>query len=926
MRADLPLIALAGLPGGAGDVVLCATARLAADLRRAHGAAQAQAGRRTWHALQSATPAQWLDHLSSAALLRGQIPVAALPGRFLTRAQERTVWEDAILTDTVDGVDAGMDDLFDREALSQAAMEADALSRLWHIEVPEAFRNEEHRAFLRWQTQVNERCRVNRWQTQADVLLWRIGCLERGAGQLPQRLLVAGFTAHDPVLERVLAALERRGVALFQLDFGHAAAVNVQVLALPDAAAECRAAAAWARDRLTRAPQARLRIAVADMAMQRTLESVLDAALHPQAVGAEWAAVPRAYVFTDGSPLAELEPVAAALRLLQLFVSPRQVALAEFGALLCGPGWSLDASEADLRAQLDAALRERLPPQATLERMVREALRWLERESPDGSAGGLLATHLVALQDAARRVGGRAAPSAWASRFIALLEAIGWPGERRLLAGERAACDAFTEVLTAAALLDGVAGRIDAAAAWRELRRQCREYRLPPPRAPGAPAAQIEVCRLADALGGPVDGLWLMGMNEGVWPPLPRPNPLLPAAVQRGAGIPVACAARLAAAAQREQRLWYRSATGVVFSWAEREGERELRPSPLLAGMAVAEFTSGVMQATVQVSRLPLEFIADARAPAVTASEKIRGGTALLAAQAVCPAWAFYRYRLGAAVLPAPTFGPDARARGALLHLALEAFWRGRAQADLLRLQDTGALTAEIGGVVQQALEEFNRRAAAPLPPRLSALEAQRLQALLARWLVLEAARPPFRVLACEERHEISIEGLPVRLVIDRVDVLDDGRLVILDYKSGKSASAESWARARLIEPQLPVYAACVFPDRPLAAVALARVVTEAPGFAGIAAEAGLLPEVKPLDEQRRRYAAADFPDWAAVRMRWAERITELACEVRDGVAAVVFEREDELAHCDVRPLLRLAERRRQWEATCVDGSGGEQS
>lgn len=926
MRTDLPLIALADLPGGGGDVVLCATARLAADLRRAHGEAQVRAGRRTWHALQSATPAQWLDHLTSATLLRGQIPAAALPGCFLTRPQERTVWEDAILADTTEGTDtelgAGLGDLFDREALAQAAMEADALSRLWRIEAPEAFRNEEHHAFLRWQMQVNERCNANRWQTQTDALLWRIGCIERGAGQLPQRLLVAGFTVHDPVLERVLAALGRRGVALFELDFGHAAAVNVQVAVLPDAAAECRAAAAWASDRLARAPQARLRIAVADMAaMQRTLESALDAALHPQAVGAEWAAVPRAYVFVDGSPLAELEPVATALRLLQLFVSSRQVALAEFGALLCGPGWSLDASEADLRAQLDAALRERLPPQTTLERMVRTTLHWLEQEDRDDSS---LATHLAALRDAVRRGGGRATPSAWAARFIALLEAIGWPGERPLLAGERAACDAFTEVLAATTLLDGVAGRIDAAAAWRELRRQCRERRLLPPRAPGAQAVQIEVCRLADALGGPVDGLWLMGINEGVWPPLPRPNPLLPAAVQRSVGVPVTSAASLAAAAQREQRLWCRSATEVVFSWAEREGERELRPSPLLAGRTAEKFSAGALPVVVQAPRLPLEFIADARAPVVTASEKIRGGTALLAAQAVCPAWAFYRYRLGAAVLPAPTFGLDARARGALLHLALEAFWRGRAQADLLRLQDAGALAAEIGRVVQLALEEFNRRAAEPLPPRLSVLEAQRLQALLARWLVLEAARPPFRVLACEERHEISIEGLPVRLVIDRVDVLDDGRLVILDYKSGKSASAESWARARLTEPQLPLYAACVFPDRPLAAVALARVVTEAPGFAGIAAEAGLLPEVKPLDEQRRRYPEADFPDWDSVRMRWAEHITELACEVRDGVAAVVLEREDELAYCDVRPLLRLAERRQQWEATRADGSGGE--
>jgi exodeoxyribonuclease-5 len=912
MRADLPLIALADLPGGSGDVVLCATARLAVDLRRAHGEAQARAGRRTWHALQSATLAQWLDHLSSAALLRGEIPAVALPGRFLTRTQERNVWEEAILADT-GGV--AMAELFDHEALAQAAMEATMLSRLWRIEVPEAFRNEEHHAFLRWQAQVDARCRANRWLTQTDALLWRIGCLERGAGQLPQRLLIAGFTAHDPALERVLATLEQRGVVLFELDFGHAAMTNVYVTPLPDAAAECRAAAAWARERLARAPQARLRIAVADMAAtQRALESALDAALHPQAVGAGWAGVPRAYVFVDGSPLAELEPVATALRLLRLCVSPRQVALTEFSALLCGPGWSRDVGEADLRARLDAALRERLPPEATLERMVRAALRWLEREHPGGMAGSLLAGHLAALLDAAQRSGGRATPSVWATRFSALLEAIGWPGERPLLASERTACDAFTEVLAAAALLDGVAGRIDAAAAWRELRRQCGERRLQIPHAPGMQAARIEVCHLADALGGPVDGLWLMGINEGVWPSVPRPNPLLPAAAQRSAGIPVACAARLAAAARREQQLWCSSASEVVFSWAEREGERELRPSPLLAGMAAEKFSAEALLADVQAPQLPLEFIADARAPAVTASEQIRGGTALLAAQAVCPAWAFYRYRLGAAVLPTPTFGLDARSRGALLHLALEAFWRGRAQADLLRMQDAGTLATEIGRVVQHALDEFNRRAAEPLPPRLSMLEAQRLQALLARWLMIEAARPPFRVLACEERHEISIEGLPVRLVVDRIDALDDGRLVILDYKSGKSASAESWAQARPTEPQLPIYAACVFPDRPLAAVALARVVSDAPGFAGIAAEAGVLPEVKPLDEQRRRYASADFPDWAAVRQRWAERITELAREVKDGVAAVVVEREAELDYCDVKPLLRLAERRRQWE------------
>ena len=42
--ADLPICSLAELPGGPDVMVLCPTARLAADLRRAHGVAQMQTG------------------------------------------------------------------------------------------------------------------------------------------------------------------------------------------------------------------------------------------------------------------------------------------------------------------------------------------------------------------------------------------------------------------------------------------------------------------------------------------------------------------------------------------------------------------------------------------------------------------------------------------------------------------------------------------------------------------------------------------------------------------------------------------------------------------------------------------------------------------------------------------------------------------
>lgn len=91
--------------------------------------------------------------------------------------------------------------------------------------------------------------------------------------------------------------------------------------------------------------------------------------------------------------------------------------------------------------------------------------------------------------------------------------------------------------------------------------------------------------------------------------------------------------------------------------------------------------------------------------------------------------------------------------------------------------------------------------------------------------------------------------------------------------------------------------------------MALARVTREAPAFLGVAENEGLLPEVKALDAQRRRFGVEDFPDWDALRTCWATRLRENAREVKEGVAAVVFEDDKALAYCEVLPLLRLAER-----------------
>ena len=923
LRSDLPLIALADLPGGAQTVVLCHSARLATDLRRAHGMQQAARGLASWHALQTATPALWLDHLCSGALLRGEIPPDSVPGVFLTVLQERSLWEQAIRTDARHA--EWMAELFDINGMAQVAMEAGNLTQVWRLEVPEAQQTEECRAFLRWQASVLANCEKNGWCPRTQALAWRTDCVTRGVTGLPKQIGIAGFTVPDPAMSRLLVALEARGVSLFRLDFGCGNVVAVDCREQADAKAECVAAAQWAAEQLRSSKQyasssspVRVRIAVADLPARRSMiEHALANALHPNRIGAGWAAHETEYQILSSEVIADQALVDVGLRLLQLMVHPRRVALADFGALLCAPGWSSDVGEADGRACLEAQLRELLPPQTSLERLYRAVLRvQADLDIP------ILCGHLDQLLNAGRQLRTqpkRQLPSVWAAQFLDRLAAMAWPGERPLIAVEVAARSALRETLASMTTLDALLGRVEASEVLRHLQRQCRDQ---PFQAPRQALVRVEVCSLADAVAAPVDALWVMGLNEGAWPPVARPNPLLPADLQRRAGIATARADSLSEQARAMQTVWQSSANQVVFSWAARDGERELRPSPLLAalvGTPLLDPTDAkLLQCNVASPALSsagelLERFIDARAPTLSDTEVIRGGTRLLQAQAICPAWAFYQFRLGGSVLPAPTGGLDALARGSLLHATLEAFWRGRSHADLIAMDEP--LRREVLALAaDHALAEYDRRAMDPLPPRLRQLEHSRLVALVLEWLKLEAQREPFRVIACEEHHDLELEGLRIRVVVDRVDQLADGRLVIMDYKAGRNVSANSWAKQRITEPQVPVYAALAFADQPLAAAVLARVTLDAPAFIGVAESEGVLPQVKSLDQMRARFPQHEFADWPDLRQCWMERLNVLANEIKDGCAAVVFESETAVAYCDVLPLLRVAERRAQFE------------
>lgn len=899
------------------EIVLCATARLARTLPL-EAAARAGVGEAGVPVPRTATVSQWLGTVIEEALLCGEVDPSALPERVLTAQAEALLWERSVRAALDDDIASA---LFDARGLAAEAMKAAELVDVWGLRVDPTQGSEETRRFLEWRQRFVDDCTRHGWATSTMLALRQVALLEAGIGRMPASVALAGFDRLNPLEQRLIRILEQRGVAVREFVTGTETPTDARLLALTDGAAECRAAVHWAVDIALARPEARVGIAVPDLAARRTLLTrLLDHALDVVALLPSQAQRQRHYNVSLGLSLAEVPLVASALDLLRLSTR-RDFPQQDFGKLLNSPWWANDLSEADARARFDALMRERLPVRCTLARIVRLARKAI--------VDGLMIKGLTdRLEHVARlldRLPPRQAPSAWRASLLRLLEAFGWPGERTLSSHDFQAREAFIEALESLAGLDDITGALSPGEAVARLAEACAAH-LFQPRTEGRP--RIQVLGLLEAAGERLDALWVMGMNDALWPPAPNPSPLLPATLQRAARTPNASAEVQFEFARAIHARLLQAAPELVFSHALREGESELRPSPLVLDMtaehavpALASTLGEQVRAAAGADRF--ERLDDHLAPPVAEGEKVAGGTGLFRTQAICPAWAFYRHRLGAQPLETPTEGLDARERGSLVHKVLECFWRERDLAGVQAL-DEAALGQAITEAVASAIAQFTEQREAPLTPRFLELERDRLIDLLGEWVALELQRGmPFAVRACEHERIVEVGGIAVRLIVDRIDELADGSLLMIDYKTSATIDASSWAAERITEPQLPIYASFATDGEPVSGIALARVRLAGARFAGITAEDGVLPGVKSLAGARPLYDETATPDWGALLARWRKGLTMLADEIRAGEASVRFTREQDLAWCEVAPILRLPERRVLYGQLLAEAANG---
>jgi probable DNA repair protein len=901
-----------------GAVAATGNARLARSLAAEFDRRMLAQGRTTW-----STPAvlpwpAWLREAFDEASLH--VP-GALP-RVLSAEQEEQLWAAVIRQDAA----AAQQPLLRVDATARRAREAWQRLGDWRLDLADRRfgQNENAEAFRRWARRFRALLRERGQAAAAELPGLLLPLLKGGACTLPARLLLAGFQELTPAQACVLEALRAAGCAAEWVTLTGRPG-QVRRLPAPDDRQEMRLAVDWARQLLRQQPDARIGIVVPDLGARRAaLANLLAARLQPGSLRPGAPPVNRPWNISLGRPLSACPIVRTALDLLALLRPPADTTA--LGALLASPYWALPAEAAERQAELGRrALLDRRLRRTGEAALGLSTVRFFAAQTGDDGApqpwsAPLLAAHLGRLLEASRGLPGRANAGNWATAFTAWLRAGGWAGAgggRPLDSAEFQAVDAWQRLLSTFAGLADFAGQLSRDGALALLGRLAADT-LFQPRAAEAP---VQVLGLYESIGLAFDHLWVMGLHDAAWPPAPSPDPYLPLGLQREAGLPHCDPERERAWAAQVTAGLCAAAPHVVLSHPLREGSEELGCSPLLAPFealtaeALLPDPEPSWQDLIRESAQPEA--APAEPPLPLATAQAGGGSSLFRNQAACPFRAFAEHRLGARPLDRVQAGLGPMRRGTLLHDVLETLWRElETQAALLALGGD-ALRERVRAHVAAALDREQGRSRQTLSGRYAVLEARRLEEKVLAWLELERQRSPFRVVGLEHERQFESGGVRVRVVLDRVDELEDGARVVLDYKTGQVQS-KGWFGARPEDPQLPLYAVAASTDgaggaddvaAPLAALAFAQIRPDRVEFSGVVRAAGILPGL-PVNRKGPLREATET--WPAVLGEWARVLERLGQAFRAGRAEVDplrGLRTCESTYCELAALCRVRER-----------------
>jgi probable DNA repair protein len=820
--------------------VITASSRLARFLKAEHSNQKLVAGERTWRspAIQSWT--DWLASLLASAENQVSLPTV------INAYQSKCLWEQCLRREIGDP-------LINIAMLARQSRDSWMRLQEWRVplrECQQQARNHDQEMFAIVASNYQSILDREGWVDESGFADLAIDLIGQKRVAVPDRVTIAGFDRLTPQFEAVIEALGETACIVERIVTRELAS-QVTLCTTETSDTELRSAGAWAKDELSRSPQLRLAVVVTHLERdaQRSLRLIKEGLIPgwQNASPTHNAVVDISY----GRKLANYPAISIALLALRWLRDDLRTQ--EVCRLLRS---SLLAPESgDERIRLELRLRK-LPDRFwSPDRLLAELTAW--RETVDGS-DALIRVSKISQQRAS--LPKWQAPEKWVSTFHEMLHGLAWPGRESLDSAEFQLINRWRELLNDVARLSLVSSSMTASEALGHVSSIAAEVVFQPE----AKGAVLQIIGPLEAAGMEFDKLWVTGLSANNWPPPGKPLPLVSRELQRDYGMPDADPGNTLEYSERVVNRLASSSAQVVFSYPQTEKDIQQSASGLLSALepTVAEATAdpGWNARSLQATASP-RIVKTDPVPVLGENELIAGGAGTIQRQFQEPLAAFVYGRLAVQSLSPITSGLTASTRGSLIHHALHQLYADCPSSDDIRGWSASEIAERSLEAMGTAFRSHERNADSVLRVVLN-LEKERVRKLLQGVIALDAEREQFQIESVEEQVDASIDGIGIRLRIDRVDRDSDGAILILDYKTG--------APKRLLDRHGDPR------DR--------QLVVYTFGLAGPVSGIGLLNvDTRSIALDRAGREFSPKLDWDDALARWKEEVSIAAREIAAG-------------------------------------------
>lgn len=773
-----------------GAEIVTANRRLARDLATNYGEQQIAAGSKAWLTPPILFWQDWLARKLSSAQDPAMVP------RRLDPFSANVLWELCLRKRMPDGL------LSFGGIVRQSGQ---AWQRLgdWRVPMPAllaSVRTRDERLFAAAAADYQDRLDTNNWVDNPGLAAAVEALIRSDDSIVPSELILAGFDQLTPAVEQVIGALAEAGCRISVRPASENQAA-ISMATFDQESAELRAAGAWAREKLESMPEAR--VAVVIPALEANAADI--GRLVREGLAPGWqlgstrhrAAVNVSY----GRRLSDYPAISTALLLLRWTV--RGLAGRELSILLRSR--CIGSESLGERARLEHALRAQPDREWTAANFIAVL------GSPDDSAGQPSFVDIArSVRDFSADAERRKTPLECVKAIDALLQAVGWPGDSPLDSAGFQLNNRWRELLNDFARVVAVLPTLSLTDAIPRISSLAAETIWQPE----AETAIVEVMGFLEAAGMEFDYLWICGMDAAQWPPPARPTPFLSPVLQRDRGMPDATPGATLEFSQKVLDRLTRSAGECVVSWSRTRDDTELTVSALLDTIEATQYDGPGdpgWSAQSMMGTAAFEEIAGDPAPPVDAQEQVGGGAYTVQQQFSEPFSAFVHGRLRVRLLDQFWTGLSPGIRGNIIHNALHNLLAERPSQQELVAWSPAERGRRIGSAVDAALAPHIRDADEVIR-RIIGLERGRLLQLLSDFIDAETGREPFSVMDVEKKIQFEACGVRLGFRVDRIDQADDGRLLVIDYKTGQPKTFVKQS-GELKDVQLVVYAAALDAD-----------------------------------------------------------------------------------------------------------------